>query len=418
MQINSRNILSHALTIIQILLFGGWIAGVAHVWSLEGNLIFSDKTPASISQVIKVLASFGLMIDCLIGLQRIKFRITGKFPFWDHPAAGAYALIILLFPVVLCAQGSPSQKPIQYHQLDERVVYSIAVPAAGGGTTIMFPGAFDAISPGAGISRDPQTAKSFLIDFKEGGNFLTVRARRDKAEDVLTVLFNGKAYIFKLTASEKGAYAVYLYNDRTDSRGQSVAVSPAVVASLVDTAKGYTVLNKHQPEALAGIGYFRPARIMYYDGFRVLVEEVFRFESEDTIVFNLTLQNNTIQPISYKRNRFAVQVGDRIYNQSLSQASGVIPPAIPNERGQKKLAKGEPLTEADIEPGLSKAFIAITGSPDGHRNNLSVKNQWNILVVRESYDQHPAPTNESLASTDLPEKEDRFDQSKQMEAFK
>ncbi|MDX2225607.1 MAG: hypothetical protein SFY92_00690 [Verrucomicrobiae bacterium] len=289
--------------------------------------------------------------------------------------------IVILFPAALWGQASG--RAIKQYGLDERMVYKVKVPGDKGTTTLMFPGALEGVAAGKRSALDAGAARDFVVGYKDGGTFLTVRAKHPKASDVLTIFFNNKAYIVELEAVDKAPdFAVYFYS--LPAPGASGGgVSPAVVANLLNTAKAYSVLSRHQPEAVAGVGYARPARIMFYNGFKVLIEEVFRFDKEDTLVFNITLQNDTLEPISYKRNDFAVRVGDRIYNQSLSQASGTIPPGSPSASGLEKLSKGESLTDRDIVPGLSKVFFAITGTPDGGRNNLLPgQNAWNILVVR------------------------------------
>ena len=48
-----------------------------------------------------------------------------------------------------------------------------------------------------------------------------------------------------------------------------------------------------------------PLRVMYYKGFRVQINKVYRFESEDTLVFALTLINDTSDTIYYLSNNFA-----------------------------------------------------------------------------------------------------------------
>jgi hypothetical protein len=51
---------------------------------------------------------------------------------------------------------------------------------------------------------------------------------------------------------------------------------------------------------------------------------------------------------------------ERIYTQSLADASGVMPPK-----------------------SVTPAFFAITGNGQGGRNHLAPDNKWNVLVVRD-----------------------------------
>ena len=55
----------------------------------------------------------------------------------------------------------------------------------------------------------------------------------------------------------------------------------------------------------------------------------------------------------------AVRLEERIYTQSIADASGVMAPK-----------------------STTPAFFAITGTGSGGRNNLAPDNKWNVLVVR------------------------------------
>ena len=55
----------------------------------------------------------------------------------------------------------------------------------------------------------------------------------------------------------------------------------------------------------------------------------------------------------------AVRLEDRIYTQSLADASGIMPPK-----------------------STTPAFLAISGNGQGGRGNLAPDNKWNVLVVR------------------------------------
>ena len=96
----------------------------------------------------------------------------------------------------------------------------------------------------------------------------------------------------------------------------------------------------------------------YYDNFRLLIRDVWRFEEEHA-VFRLELENTTDTTIYYKPQDLAVRLENRIYTQSIADADGVMPPR-----------------------STTPAFFAITGNSQGGRNNLAPDNKWNVLVVR------------------------------------
>lgn len=98
---------------------------------------------------------------------------------------------------------------------------------------------------------------------------------------------------------------------------------------------------------------------MDYGDFEIRVEEVFRFDQQDVLVFKLQLRNKTPAPISYAPHSFSVRVGARLYPAAVVDASGVLPvgPSVP-------------------------AYIAVVGNADGSRAELSLKNSFTILIER------------------------------------
>ena len=61
----------------------------------------------------------------------------------------------------------------------------------------------------------------------------------------------------------------------------------------------------------------------------------------------------------YQPDSFTVRAGNRLYPQSISDADGTVPPR-----------------------GRSIVYFAVTGTPDGGRNNLSLKNDFTVLIRR------------------------------------
>ena len=94
-----------------------------------------------------------------------------------------------------------------------------------------------------------------------------------------------------------------------------------------------------------------------FNDYEIRIEEVFRFNPEDTLVFHVTLRNKSDKEIRYLPESFCVRVGNRLYYQSISDAPGVLPPHA-----------------------ASTVYFAITGTPDGGRNELSLKNEFSVLV--------------------------------------
>ncbi|MBN8708100.1 MAG: hypothetical protein BGO12_18180 [Verrucomicrobia bacterium 61-8] len=263
-------------------------------------------------------------------------------------------LILTLLTAATAIAGPITQKP-----LDEFVIYDIPVAQKTGTTTIMFPSEISGLYAKS-ISTQEQENAGFLISFTPGNFYFTIRALKKEAEDHLTVIFNRKAYVLHLTASEKPFYNITFYQDERQGKdGGRIAVVPERLLGLMDKAKAYPLLAKDAPDTLAGVLHVSPALTTYYEGFNVRVRDVWRFEQDDTLIFRLELENTTDRAVRYNPKDLAVRVEDRIYTQSLVDASGVIPPK-----------------------SITPAFVAITGNGQGGRSNLAPDNKWNVLVVR------------------------------------
>lgn len=266
---------------------------------------------------------------------------------------------VAMLVILLVAQGQGFAGPITQKPLDDLVIYEVPVAQKTGTTTVMFPSEISGLYAKS-VSAVEQENAGFLISFTPGNFYFTVRALNPNAEDHLTVIFNRKAYVLHLTASEKPFYNLTFYQDEQQGKdGSRVAVVPERLLSLMDKAKAYPLLVKEHPGALAGVLHSSPALNNLYEGFTVRIRDVWRFEQDDTLIFRLELENTTDQAVRYNPQDLAVRLDERIYTQSLADASGVMPPK-----------------------SITPAFFAITGNGQGGRNNLAPDNKWNVLVVR------------------------------------
>jgi hypothetical protein len=124
----------------------------------------------------------------------------------------------------------------------------------------------------------------------------------------------------------------------------------------------------------------KPCVIDYQD-LEVRLEEAFRFDSQDTLIFRVVLHNKSDKEILYKPQGFSLRVGERLYNQSISDANGIVPPN-----------------------GDSPAYFAVTGTPNGGRNDISLKNDFTVLVTRLDAQMTKTVQNVPLGQPELPEK--------------
>lgn len=255
--------------------------------------------------------------------------------------------------------------PIVQKPLDEYVIYDVPVARKTGTTTVMFPSQISGLYAKSVAAQEQENA-GFLISFTPGNFYFTIRALKPDAEDHLTVIYQRKAYVLHLTASEKPFYNLTFFADDRRGKDGKMAIVPERLLSLMDKAKAYPLFAANQPDALAGVAHVSPGIANYYDGFTVHVRDVWRFEAEDTLIFRVELENTSDKAIYYKPQDLAVRLDERIYTQSLADASGVMPPK-----------------------SVTPAFFAVTGNGQGGRNHLAPDNKWNVLVVRAESQSQP-----------------------------
>lgn len=264
---------------------------------------------------------------------------------------------LLPFTSALAADTSAIQSAL----LDERVVYGIPV-ATNRVTTISFPGPIAGIDA-AGVTTDPKIPGQFQLAHTRGSSFLSVRALAPRAAANVNIRWGKHTYVLELAESPRPVLS-FILETKPSSAGVQPApvVSPTRLLALLDKAKAFPLLKQQQPEAVAQVDFATftdPPNVTDFNDYEIRIEEVFRFNPEDTLVLQLQLKNKTETAIHYRPDSFALCVGNRLYQQSISDAAGLIP------------AKQE-----------VSAYFAVTGTPDGGRNELSLKNTFSVLVER------------------------------------
>jgi hypothetical protein len=286
--------------------------------------------------------------------------------------------ISLLLLTATVALAQPSQQIVK-DLLDENV--SIVVPVATNRvTTISFPSGITAID-GAGITVDGKTPGLFQLAHAKGSAFLSVRALASKASANLNIRWNDHTYVFELTESDQPVLSLNLEAPPTPEAagiGQAPEVSPIKLLALLDKAKAFPLLKAQQPETVAGVDfttYDGKPLVSDFNDYQIQIEEAFRFNAEDTLVFRLVITNRVNAPLIYQPDSFTLRAGDRLYPQSISDADGIVPPN-----------------------GRSIVYFAVSGTPDGGRNELSLRNAFTVLVNRVS----PTPPPPVVTVTNTP----------------
>ena len=270
--------------------------------------------------------------------------------------------ISLLLLTVTVALAEPPEA-IQRVTLDETVVITIPV-ATNRVTTISFPGPITAIDA-AGITTDGKTPGQFQLAHTKGSTFLSVRALARKAATNLNIRWNKHTYVFELEESDAPILALNLEDpSASETVLPAPLVTPTQLLALLDKAKAFPLLKKQHPDAVADAEartFGDSPQVTDFNDYEIRIEEVFRFNTEDTLVFHVTLRNKSDHEIRYLPESFCVRVGNRLYYQSISDAPGVLP-----------------------AQSASTVYFGITGTPDGGRNELSLKNDFSVLVTRTS----------------------------------
>ena len=306
----------------------------------------------------------------------------------------AKSLIIAMTALTLClpllaADDYPEfddevKKPIRTLLLDPSMVYELYVPFGQEVTTVMFPSRIDGIYA-ANVARTLQRNEQgevlgdFKLTYTDDSYYFTLNALKQNARGSLNIVFNRKTYVIKLINSwEESKKRNFPVNasvtfvppgtQMVGPSGMKKKVTPALLISLIEVAKCYDLFSQFHPEKLRNAIRVKPKDLVSeYEKFDVAVDEVYRFDAEDTVVFRLLLKNKVAEQLAYEPETLSVRLGDKIYYASMTDASGIIPPK-----------------------GVMPAYFAITGTPTGGRNELHPDNKWRVLVSTKDMEYSPA----------------------------
>jgi hypothetical protein len=156
-----------------------------------------------------------------------------------------------MFAFGLVVQSLPAGQIVQ-KPLDEFVIYNLPIAFKSGNTTVLFPSTISGIYAKS-VAVQEQANADFLISFTPGNYCFTIRALKKDAEDHLTVIYNRKAYVLRLNASEEPFYVVTFFKDAV-ARGPARPrpLIPERLLSLMDKAKAYPLFKKNYPDAIEG----------------------------------------------------------------------------------------------------------------------------------------------------------------------
>jgi len=268
--------------------------------------------------------------------------------------------VLILLATASLAFGE-SKPLVKQFPLDERVVYEIPI-GTDVPTTLMFPSALTAIE-GANVSAQADAPAPVMLAYTPGRTFFSVRATEPTAKAAINVVWKNQTYVIRFFTAKEPYASVTFYEDDFRSAAPHRRVSPEILLGLLDRAKSYAFLATQYPEAVQQIETAAPGTVTLYKDFHVTTEQVLRFDPEDTLVFRIRFDNTGDKEVIYQPQRLGVRVGEHVYYASIADASGIVPPKA-----------------------STTAYFAITGTPRGGRANLSVKNDFSILIPRVERD--------------------------------
>lgn len=282
-----------------------------------------------------------------------------------NPRAKVFLFTLALLHCGVAALVARDNTRIQELELDEHSVYTVPV-AFSRVTTISFPGPISAID-GALVTVDGKSQGLFQLAHKAGSYFFSLRSLVKGATTNVNVRWKNKTFVLELQDSPTPVLSL-IFNDPVEAGHPALgsAVTPSRLLGLLDKAKAYPLLKANHPEAVEQVDYVsygEKPKVMNYNEFEIRIEEAFRFDLQDTLVFRVVLRNKTDKEVLYTPQGFSVRVGERLYFQSISDASGVMPP------------------KSD-----TPAYFAVTGTPTGGRNDISLKNEFTVLLNRVEAD--------------------------------
>ena len=167
-----------------------------------------------LKRIFQVLAS--LFQSLALGVNPRNFFHPGSPPITHLLVRSGQFHVCIFLAFGLLVQSLPAREIVQ-KPLDEFVIYNLPIAFKSGNTTVLFPSAISGLYAKS-IAIQEQPNADFLISFTPGNYYFTVRALKREAEDHLTVIYNRKAYVLRLSASDKPFYAVTFFQDASYSR--------------------------------------------------------------------------------------------------------------------------------------------------------------------------------------------------------
>jgi hypothetical protein len=271
-------------------------------------------------------------------------------------------ILICVVPVFAFGQENLAAKIVRLPLNQEQP--AVIKLGTKGITTVEFPMKIEALDGyGFSLNPAPDGQDLFQISFNKGTNFISLKAVRPGVEGNLSVVLDGKVYALLCKEASDPSFVV-IFEEPTGKRvadqpqaPKHPEVSPARLLGFLDKIKGFPTLKVSAPEIYQNMDVAEPNSHSGLEKLDISLRRVVRDDALDTVGFEVLLANKSDKDFIYDPESFAARVGEEVYQQSVSDAAGLVP-------------AGKSQT----------AFFAVTGGDNGGRNDLAVTNKFEIVL--------------------------------------
>ncbi len=219
------------------------------------------------------------------------------------------------------------------------------------------------------VSLDAEPPARFQLAFQPGQSFFSVRALSTNFTASVNVMWRTNTYAFELVPSAEPTLSLNLVEPvRRDVRVAKSAPGTHRLLGILDTAKAFPLLRTQQPAEVGDIEHVTKAVRFDFDDYELLLEEVFRFRTEDALVFRVVLVNKTGALLRYLPQSFRVRVGEKTFPAAISDGDGTLPAY-----------------------SRSTVYFAVATGEDGTRPALAIANDFVVLVTVPAPMRKPSP---------------------------
>ena len=248
--------------------------------------------------------------------------------------------IALTFALLACEPGVDAQEashlpaeapPIGTMRkalLQDSKPYEVGIGAIP--TTILMPAPIEAFE-GNNISTTPGVPTIAFLQHTPGTRFFSVKAVIPGTAD-LNVIIGDAVFSFRFTFSMNPTRTLTIEvpgKARAEKPARTVHITARRLYEITQDAKTYFTVAQQYPEFDRAIEVTTPGKIIEYPGYRLVIDQVFRFDRDDTLVFRVAFLNDTASPRYYKPAEIGLRIGRNIYWPSFAQVSGSMAPRVP-----------------------------------------------------------------------------------------